>query len=51
VIVWLHQHPSAEAPEFRIGRDGDELVAEWIGLGVLRATARGGEFTAVPDEK
>jgi hypothetical protein len=37
--------------DFRIGRDGDDLVAEWVGLGTLRAPRSGQShiFTPSPD--
>jgi hypothetical protein len=48
--IWLHEHPSSHGAPFRIGREGDELVAEWVGLGVLRARRGSGasEFTPAP---
>jgi hypothetical protein len=38
---WLHVWPENGPPLFRIGRAGEELVAEWAGLGTLRSDLAG----------
>jgi hypothetical protein len=50
-ISWLHRWPETGSAAFRLGRAGDEVVAEWIGLGTLRAHVSGGwsEFTPAAD--
>ncbi len=41
-IRWIYQWPAlATTPEFRLGRAGDEIIAEWIGLGSLHANVDG----------
>jgi hypothetical protein len=40
-VRWLHQWPDGAPPAFRLGRAGDELVAEWVGVGTLRASLDG----------
>src|SRR5258706_16475470 len=49
MTVWLHQPPIDRAPEFRRGREGDVFIAEWVGIGTLRASLHGDEeFIAAP---
>jgi hypothetical protein len=44
---WLRQWPPSGPAVFRLGRAGDDLVAEWPGFGILRADVAGerSEFT------
>lgn len=48
---WLAEHLEDEEVAYRIGRDGDELVAEWLGLVRLVARRDGSahRFEANPD--
>lgn len=43
--VWLAEHSVEGHLAFRIGRDGDHLVAEWPGLCELRSTRDGAEVS------
>ena len=40
-VVWIHTWCEPGAGAFRIGRDGQDLVAQWDGIGTLRASANG----------
>src|SRR4051812_23307843 len=40
-VHWVRAWPNDDAFEFRIGRLGDKLVAEWPGLAVLRTDRSG----------
>lgn len=48
---WLAEHAPEGALAFRVGRDGDDLVAEWTGLVTLRAHRDGTNvrFAIEPD--
>ena len=50
VIRWLANANAGEATVFRIGRDGDRLVAEWAGLATLSVDRSGSDaiFNVVP---
>jgi hypothetical protein len=50
-IRWIREWTTPGFAHFRIGRDGDDLVAEWKGLGTLRAARSGRShvFTPCPD--
>src|SRR4051812_40864640 len=37
-VRWLAEYAEDGAVAFRIGRDGEELVAEWVGLARLTAS-------------
>src|SRR5580658_6497898 len=49
-IRWLQEWRTGGSIDFRIGRDGDDLVAEWPAFGELRARRLGGthRFTPCP---
>ena len=40
-IQWLHQWPPTGSAAVRLGRAGDDLVAEWPSFGTLRSDAAG----------
>lgn len=40
-VRWLHVHPDASRPEFRMGRSGGDVLAEWVGQVTLRADIAG----------
>ena len=40
-VQWLHRWPPTGPVTFRLGRAGDDLVAEWPSFGTLRADALG----------
>jgi hypothetical protein len=48
-VTWLHRWPETGPTAFRLGRAGDEVIAEWVGLGTLRADVGGtwSEFIAL----
>jgi len=50
-LRWIQEWRTDDFIDLRLGRDGEELVAEWGGLGQLRATRSGDShrFTAHPD--
>lgn len=50
MITWLANARAGEATVFRIGREHDRLIAEWLGLATLIATRDGShlEFTTAP---
>lgn len=51
-VRWLaHYAEEPDEPLFRIGRAGDEVVAEWVGLATLRARRDGSavRFEPAPD--
>ncbi len=50
-ITWLGQYEEDGEVAFRLGRAGDELVAEWLGIATLRAsvTTRAHRFEPAPD--
>jgi hypothetical protein len=49
-VRWIREWKGDGLADFRIGRDGEDLVAEWVGTGVLRAKRSGGrsQFTPAP---
>lgn len=46
---WLAEHLEDGEVAYRIGREGDELVAEWLGVVRLVARRDGSEFRFEPD--
>ncbi len=46
---WLAEHREGDEVVYRIGRDGEELVAEWLGVVRLVAQRDGSEHRFVPD--
>ncbi len=50
-VRWLAEAKDEYGTAVRVGRDGDELVAEWIGLArlVVGRDGQGARFTAEPD--
>jgi hypothetical protein len=40
-VQWVHAWPNSEQPEFRVGRIGQDLVAEWPGFASLRSDRAG----------
>jgi len=40
-VQWVRAWPDDERPEFRIGRSGDDLIAEWVGFATLRSNRSG----------
>jgi hypothetical protein len=40
-VRWLHVHPDESRPQFRIGRSGRDVFAEWVGQVTLRADIGG----------
>lgn len=48
-VRWLAEYVEAGAVAFRIGRDGDELVAEWIGLARVTARRDGSAYRFEPE--
>jgi hypothetical protein len=40
-VHWVRVWPDDGQPEFRIGRLGDDLVAEWVGFATLRSNRAG----------
>lgn len=46
---WIAQHEEDGEVYFRVGRDGDDLVAEWVGLARLHARADGSSHRLVPE--
>ncbi len=50
-IRWIREWTQPGLIGFRLGRDGDDLVAEWMGIGTLRAprSGRSHVFTPYPD--
>jgi hypothetical protein len=48
-IVWISEQLEDGRVGFRIGRCGNELVAEFVGLGILRADPAGASFSFEPD--
>jgi hypothetical protein len=49
-VRWIREWKEEGLADFRIGRDGEDLVAEWVGKGVLRASRSGErkQFVAFP---
>lgn len=47
-VRWLAEYAEDGEVAFRIGRDGDELVAEWIGLARMTASRDGSAHRFVP---
>jgi hypothetical protein len=49
-VQWIREWKQDGLTDFRIGRTENDLVAEWVGMGVLRASRSGDrkEFTASP---
>ena len=50
-VRWLHRCHEAGRLEFRLGRRGDEVLAEWVGLATLRASLAGdwSELSVAPE--
>lgn len=50
-LRWLAEYANGDEVTFRIGRDGDDLVAEWIGLArlVARRDGSGARLERAPD--
>jgi hypothetical protein len=48
-VRWLHCWPETGPAAMRLGRAGDELIAEWVGVATLRSNLAGtsNEFTVV----
>lgn len=46
---WLAQHEEDGEVHFRVGRDGDDLVAEWVGLARVYARSDGRAHRFVPE--
>ena len=40
-VQWLRSMPDIGSPEFRLGRCGEELIAEWTGVATFRASVDG----------
>jgi hypothetical protein len=40
-VIWLGEARDGEYVALRVGRSGDELIAEWVGIGRLRARRDG----------
>jgi hypothetical protein len=40
-ITWVRAWPDESRPEFRIGRLGEDVVAEWVGFATLRSDRTG----------
>jgi len=51
-IRWIQAWPNASNPEFRVGRVGKDLIAEWVGLATLRSDRTGthSEFRLARDK-
>ena len=49
MMHWLAEHLEDGEVAYRVGRDGDELVAEWIGVVRLVARRDGSELRFEPD--
>jgi hypothetical protein len=51
-VRWIREWNRPGLRRFRIGRDGDDLLAEWWGVGTLRVTrsGRAHTFTPSPDQ-
>lgn len=47
-VRWLYRYPEAGSPTFRLGRVGDDVIAEWVGVGTLRADLSGSRSDFCP---
>lgn len=47
-VTWLGEARDGDAVALRVGRDGDELVAEWLGTATLRVRRDGSDVRFVP---
>ena len=47
-VRWLRSSPDGAAWTFRVGRVHDDLIAEWLGVGVLRSNRTGTTYRFEP---
>jgi hypothetical protein len=47
-VRWLHAWPEEGPPTYRVGRAGEEFIAEWVGTGILFANTASGKIVFKP---
>jgi hypothetical protein len=47
-VRWLHSWPEEGPPTYRVGRAGEEFIAEWVGIGSLYANVANGRIIFKP---
>jgi hypothetical protein len=47
-VRWLHSWPEGGPATYRVGRAGEEFIAEWVGIGSLYANVASGKIVFKP---